>query len=79
MPNKKPGTVTSAELEGDHRTGRTDLDNNIITIRFPVTGYRRSCIQCRHTFRLPWVASTIRDGRTHVCPPCYVDRLKGVN
>lgn len=56
------------------------MQNNII-ICFPVrrlSGFPRSCIKCHHDYRLPYVAATIRDGREKVCPPCFVDDLKGV-
>ena len=56
-----------------------DAKNNSTVIRFPIRrfpGFHRKCIQCRHPYRLPWMAATITDGRTHFCPPCYIHTLK---
>ena len=36
------------------------------------------CDKCNARYILPWVASTIRDGREKICPDCYLDEINPI-
>jgi hypothetical protein len=82
--NDKTGLrpVSSCPVAGLHNNsgGRYGCQKyNAKVIHFPVHHLPvlpRSCARCSHTYRLPWMARSIRDEHEKVCPPCFIDGLR---